>query len=213
VLAKRAERLSNRARVTHRERRAILGEVLDPREISPEVPRPVRRVEYERLVESGFFEGERVELLDGVIVAMSPHGPDHDAALGRVAEILMRVLAGRATVRIQSGFAASDGSEPEPDVAVVPPGDYDAHHPSAAWLIIEVAQSSLPKDMGPKARLYAQAGVEEYWVVDLIDGAIAVHAEPRAGFYAHVKRVRRGEDIALRHFSDVHVAVSTVVKG
>ena len=144
---------------------------------------------------------------------MSPHGPDHDAALGGVAEILMRVLAGRATVRIQSGFAASDGSEPEPDVAVVPPGDYDAHHPSAAWLIIEVAKLSLPKDMGPKARLYAQAGVEEYWVVDLIDGAIAVHAEPRAGFYAHVKRVRRGEDIALRHFSDVHVAVSTVVKG
>ena len=186
--------------------------MLDPVEIAPETPRPIGRVEYERMVECGFFEGERVELLYGIIVRMSPHGPDHDGALGRIAEQLLGALASRAKVRIQSGFAASDGSEPEPDVAVVPPGEYDDAHPSIAWLIVEVAKSSLAKDRGPKARLYAEAGVEEYWVVNLIDGLIEVHTDPRGGLYRHVRPCSHGETIRLQHFADVEIAVSTVLR-
>ena len=168
---------------------------------------------YERMVELGLFEEERVELLYGVIVRMSPHGPEHDAVLERLTDLLTRALASRARVRIQSGFAASDGSEPEPDVVVVPPGNYDDAHPSKAWLIIEVAQSSLAKDRGPKARLYAESAVEEYWIVNLVGNAIEVHTEPSEGRYRSVKSFERGERLRLRHFPDVEIEVARILRG
>lgn len=188
------------------------GQVLDPLEIVPETPRAITRPEYERMVEIGLFENERVELLYGVIVSMSPHGPEHDAVLDRLTGILVRMLADRARVRIQSGFAASDGSEPEPDVAVVPPGGYDDTHPTVASLIIEVAKSSLAKDRGPKARLYAESGVEEYWVVNLVAQAIEVHVSPRGGIYQTTRSYERGETVRLRHFPDVEIDVATILR-
>lgn len=96
--------------------------MIDPSLLTPDRLRPLRRVEYDRLVEMGAFEGQRVELLYGMVVAMSPHGPPHDSSIEELNELLVRALAGRARVRIQFAFAASDGSEPEPDVAVVPKG-------------------------------------------------------------------------------------------
>src|SRR5688572_7583925 len=99
-------------------------------DIDPHGPRPIRRVEYERMVDLGLFEDDRVELLYGVITTMSPHGPDHDDAIERLSSRLIPSLATRAKVRIQSAFAASEGSEPEPDLAVVPPRDYRQAHPS-----------------------------------------------------------------------------------
>ncbi len=96
---------------------------------------------------------------------MSPHGPVHDAVPARAAKLLLMGLLDRAEVRIQGSFAASDGSEPEPDIAVVPTGEYDDTHPGVAWLVVKVAEASLRKDLGPKARLYAESGVEEYWEV------------------------------------------------
>ena len=101
------------------------------------------------------------ETPSGQLGATSPHGPRHDSAVEELTEILVRELAGRARVRIQSAFVASDGSEPEPDVAVVPKGDYHDSHPTSAWLIMEVAESSLRKDRGLKAQLYAESGVGE----------------------------------------------------
>jgi Uma2 family endonuclease len=173
--------------------------------------RPIRRDEYERLVESGFFEGERVELLYGVIIRRSSQGPEHDDALDRLASELQRCLAGRARVRVQSGFAASDGSEPEPDIAVVPPGDYAQTHPSRAWLVVEIAQSSLAKDRGPKARLYAESGVDEYWIVNLVDRCIEVHTEPQDGVYRTSRRVASGEQVKSTCFEDLAIAVDAVI--
>jgi Uma2 family endonuclease len=158
------------------------------------------------------FEGERVELLYGVVVQMSPHGPLHDSALQELTELLVRNLAGRASVRIQSAFAASDGSEPEPDVAVVPKGDYRGAHPDQAGLIVEVAHSSLPKDRGIKARLYAESGVPEYWIVNLVDRLIEVHTEIVGGAYTRVTPRRPGERIALQQFPDVEFAVEDVIR-
>ncbi|MBI4955042.1 MAG: Uma2 family endonuclease [Myxococcales bacterium] len=171
----------------------------------------MRRCEYEQIVAAGVLGDDRVELLYGTIVAMSPHGPEHDDRLGELAERLIAALGSRAKVRVQSAFAASDGSEPEPDLAVVPRRSYRDAHPSDAWLIVEVADASLRKDRGPKARLYAESGVEEYWVVNLVDRAIELHAEPRDGTYALVTVHRPGETIALRRFPDVAMAVGDVV--
>lgn len=187
--------------------------VVDPHEITPDAPRPLRRAEYERLAELGVFEGERVELIDGVVVQMSPHGPSHDSAVSRLNRVLMRALADRAEIRIQSAYAAGDSSEPEPDVAVVPLGDYERAHPSEAYLLIEVAESSLKKDRGVKASLYAASNVTEYWVVDLVDRAIHVFRGPAAGGYADASIARRGDVLAIARFSDVSVPVDVILPG
>ncbi len=186
--------------------------MIDPSQIAPDRPRPLRRVEYERLVELGLFEGERVELLYGMVVEMSPHGPPHDAAIEELTEILVGALAGRARVRIQSAFAASDGSEPEPDVAVVPKGDYHHAHPTSAWLVVEVADSSVKKDRGLKAQLYAESGVPEYWVVNIPDRLIEVHTDIVGGAYTRVTPYRIGDTVSLSRFPDVRVPVADVIR-
>src|SRR5262245_2228621 len=86
--------------------------------------RPMRRAEYDQLVRSGVLEGEKVELLRGVMVEMSPTGNDHAFAVSRLNKLFIKALDDRAEVRCQQPFAASDESEPEPDVMVVAPGDY-----------------------------------------------------------------------------------------
>lgn len=173
--------------------------------------RLIRREEYERMVELGFFRDERVELLYGVITSMSPKGPPHDSAIERLTELLVQALAGRATVRIQSAFAASDGSEPEPDVAIVPRGDYRSAHPTSAFVIMEVADSSLATDRGVKASLYAESGVEEYWVVNVRDGIVEVYGEIVRGAYTRVLPYRPGGKIAFGRFPDVEIAVADVL--
>ncbi len=179
--------------------------------IDPAAVRPLRRVEYERLVQAGCFDDERVELLDGMVVRMSAKGPTHDAVIQRLTEMLVLRLAGRAAVRIQSAFAATDSSEPEPDVAVVPPGDYDEGHPTEAWLIIEVADSSLVRDRG-KARLYAEAEVAEYWLVDIPHRLVEVHTDVVDGAYTRVAPYRAGDSIPMRRFADVTVEVSRILR-
>jgi Uma2 family endonuclease len=184
---------------------------LDPDEIAPESTRPLSRREYEALVRLGTFEGERVELLYGTLVTMSPHGPEHDEATNDLAERLIAALGERAKVRVQSAFAASDESEPEPDLAVVPRRSYRDAHPDEAYLIVEVARSSLAKDRGIKARLYAESGVEEYWVVDLKAGAVEVHRDPRDGTYATRTRHARGDELTLARFPDLRLKVADIV--
>jgi len=172
----------------------------------------LRRVEYERLGQEGFFDDdERVELLEGVIVQMSPRGTRHDAAIERLNRFFVLALADRAVVRPQLAYAASDISEPEPDLAIVAAGDHDLAHPAEAFLLIEVADSSLSKDRRVKGRIYAAAGVPEYWVVDVTAGAIEVSTNPAGDAYGETRVARRGESIRLQAFPDVEIAVSDVV--
>jgi len=177
-----------------------------------EVIRPLRRVEYDQLIALGAFEDEKIELLDGELVAMSPIGTHHDSAVQQLNELLVLALHGRASVRCQSSFAASELSEPEPDFTVVPRGTYLEDHPSQAHLIIEVAESSLAKDRGRKLRMYANCGVPEYWVVNLVERCIEVYREPDGASYARMDRYEGGQSIQLLAFSDVSIAVSDVLK-
>ncbi|MEP7051060.1 MAG: Uma2 family endonuclease [Pseudomonadota bacterium] len=177
-----------------------------------EVIRPLRRVEYDQLVALGAFQDERIELLEGALVAMSPIGTPHSSVVQRLTRLLVLALEGRAAVRCQSPFAALEYSEPEPDFAVVPLGDYDTAHPSEAFLIIEVAESSLALDRGKKLRLYASCAIPEYWVVNLPERCIEVYTQPSPGAYGHVARYERGQLIRLLAFSDVEIAVSDVLK-
>ena len=179
---------------------------------STEVLRPLRRAEYDQLIRLGAFRDERIELLDGTLVQMSPIGPPHCATIDRLNALLSAAFVAKARVRIQGSFAAGDLSEPEPDVAVVPLADYDDAHPDRAHLIVEVAESSLAKDRGRKARLYAECLVPEYWVVNLVNRSVEVHCEPMSGSYQLVTVYERGSRIALREFPEVVLAVDEFVK-
>jgi Uma2 family endonuclease len=152
-----------------------LDHVLDTAHLAPERPRPLRRTEYEQLVDAGAFTDERIELLEGVLVSMSPQGTEHADVVSRLTMLFVRVVGDRALVRVQCPFAASDDSEPEPDLALVPHGNYRGAHPTRAFLIVEVAESSLRKDSRIKADLYARSRVDEYWIVDLNARTVLVH--------------------------------------
>lgn len=175
--------------------------------------RPIRRSEFKRMGEMGLFEDERVELLEGVLVAMSPMGEPHADAIMRLNELLVVALRRRAWVRPQLPFAASELSQPEPDLAIVPREDPAAasDHPGLALLAVEVAQSSLSKDQGIKARIYARNGVPEYWIVNLIDSSVEVYTEPESDGYSAVTRHGAGSRITLTAFPDVTIAVDDVL--
>ena len=139
-----------------------------------------RRTEYDRLVDLGMFIGERLELLDGLLVVGEPQGSPHAAIVMHVGQVLTSTFGGGWHARLQAPLALDDDSEPEPDVAIVTGAarDYLTAHPSRAALIVEVAESSLRLDRRFKAALYARAGLPEYWIVNLVDRALEVHREP-----------------------------------
>ena len=150
--------------------------------IDPYVPtRRWRRAEYDRLVELGIFAGERLELLDGLLAVREPQGSSHAAIVGQIGEALRSAFGAGWHTRLQAPLALDDDSEPEPDVAVVAGEyrDYVTGHPSTAALVVEVADSSLGLDRRLKVGLYARAGLPEYWIVNLVEGVLEVHREPR----------------------------------
>jgi len=177
-----------------------------------EVTRPLRRVEYDRLVALGVFENERVELLEGELVTMSPIGSPHNFAVQSLTELLILALRGRCWVRPQMSFVADDLSEPEPDLAIVPRVDYHDEQPSQALLVIEVAESSLAYDRGRKLRVYASCGVPEYWVVNIPKRCIEVYADPEGSAYTHSTRYELGQSLSPAAFPDIVIAVSDVLR-
>ena len=172
--------------------------------------RPLRRVEYDKLVQLGVFEGERIELLEGRLVHMSPIGAPHSSTIDKLNRLFAPLFA-RALVRIQNPFAATEDSEPEPDVALMPLGNYEVDHPDRAELLIEVADSSLAYDRGPKLSVYAQSGVPEYWIVNLVDRCIEVHRRPASGRYWQVTSHDERAVISPERFPDFEVRVADVL--
>lgn len=184
--------------------------MLDLAQLDPAQRRPISRAEYHAMGEAGLFQDERVELIEGVIVRMAPRGAPHDSVIERLNELLLPRLVGRARVRIQLAFAASEYSEPEPDVAVVPRDEPRADHPAHATLLIEVAASSLRFDRGTKAAVYARAGVHEYWVVDVAERAIEVFTASDGDRYT-TATLHRGIDVlAVPGFPDVSLTIDEI---
>ncbi|MBI3637501.1 MAG: Uma2 family endonuclease [Candidatus Rokubacteria bacterium] len=176
---------------------------------STAVPNPEtrrwRRVEYERLIELGVFQpGERLELLDGLLIVREPQGSRHAAAIRRVLAALRRALGDAWQIDSQLPVALDDDSEPEPDVAVVPasPDAYRDAHPSRPVLVVEVAETSYRIDHDHKASLYARAGIPECWIVDVSNDLVEVHREPAASpgavygwRYRSVATLRRSQTV------------------
>lgn len=180
--------------------------VLDVTQLEPEQRRPITRAEYQAMGQAGLFQDERVELLDGVIVRKMTRGAPHDWIIERLNELLLPRLVGRARVRIQLGFAASEFSEPEPDVAVVPKNEPHSDQPARALLLIEVAASSLRFDRGLKASIYARAGVPAYFVVDVAGRSVEAYTAPDGGRYTQVTTYRAEARVVVPGFPDVTFA-------
>jgi Uma2 family endonuclease len=181
-------------------------------QVGPETIRPLSRSEYDRLVTSGAFDDERIELLYGTLVSMSPQDPAHARAIQDLAESLFHAIGGRARVLVQLPLAASGDSEPEPDVAVVPLGDYGEAHPDRALLVVEVAASSLRKDREVKGRLYAEMAVPEYWVVNVADRILERYTGPTGGKYAHVERLTAASSVSLKAFPDMILPLAQLLR-
>lgn len=171
---------------------------------------------YRVLIDERVLEpDDRVELLDGVVVSMAPQDPRHAGVTHRVAKVLRCAIGTRADVREDKPVVLSPFSMPEPDVAVVAadPSDYVTAHPRTAMLIVEVAHSSLPQDRITKARIYASAGIPEYWIVNLRNDRIEEHRSPDVGArsYAEVVNVGAGERLRLVALPDIEIAAADLL--
>ena len=151
--------------------------------------------EYHKLTEIGFFdEDDNVELLEGYLVHKMAKNPPHESTNDRLMRILIRMLPDEWQLRNQ-GSATINDSEPEPDFIVMK-GDsrtYSTRHPEPADIafLIEVADSSVHRDRSWKQRIYARAGVPEYWIVNLVERQIEVYSDPTGPVSEPVYRIRK----------------------
>jgi Uma2 family endonuclease len=164
---------------------------------APLVPAKFTLAQYHQMIEAGLLDDAPVELLNGVIVEISPEGETHAYSSHEAAKYLMRILGELADVRQAKPITISaSGSEPEPDIAVIQDlgQEYSQHHPypeNIFW-VIEYSYSSLRKDLEPKAKVYAAAGISEYWVINLRTMELLVMRDPVKGEYQARQTFRQG---------------------
>ncbi len=165
--------------------------------------------EYHRMGETGILgPDDRVELIEGEIIEMTPIGSRHAATVARIHHLFSTRLGDRAVVWVQNPLLlARHQSEPEPDVMLLAPRtDFYAAglpEPAAVRLLVEVADSSLPYDRRTKFPLYARSGVDEAWLVDLEVGRLEIHHGPGGGTYHDVRVPRADETFAPAAFPDL----------
>jgi Uma2 family endonuclease len=171
--------------------------------------------DYHRLGETGVLGGDdRVELLEGQLVDMSPIGPRHALAVDALTELLVHAAAGRAAVRVQNPIVLDDSSEPQPDFTLLrkPWHGYPEAHPRPpdVYLVIEVADSSLEFDLGAKLELYARAGIREFWVVDLTSNRVLVHRSRGDGRYGSITSVDMSGALQVEALPGVTIAAAQI---
>ena len=172
--------------------------------------------EYQRMAEAGILtEDDKVELLDGQIVAMTPIGPPHAGCVTRLTRLLVRALGDMATVRVQSPVVLATHWAPEPDVAVLAfrADGYGTRHPSPGdvLLLIEVADSSTHVDRRVKLPAYAAAGIPEVWLADLPADRVEVHRDPTRKGYTSVRVAERGETVTPLALEGVSLRVDEIL--
>jgi Uma2 family endonuclease len=166
--------------------------------------------EYYRMAEAGILKpDDRVELIEGEIIRMSPIGSRHAACVDRLNQVLVPAAAARAIVRVQNPFRIGSHSEPEPDLMLLRPRTdfYASGHPGPAdvLLLIEVVDSTPEVELEAKIRLYARSGVAEVWVVDLNRRKVDVHRAPRGEAYADVSGRGPADILSPLAFEDLRI--------
>lgn len=170
--------------------------------------------DYHRIIEAEIFdEGAPIELLDGLLAFKGVSSPPHDNTIAWLTEeLVLAIDRERYQLRPQCSITFEPHSEPEPDLAVVPRDSPRPYHPATAALVVEVSKSSLRRDLGPKAALYAGAGVPDYWVID-VEGLRAItHRDPSGDAYAQVAEVRAGDELTAAALG-IRIAFDDLLRG
>lgn len=185
------------------------------------IPVPVTRhrftvAEYERMGQVGIFsEDERVELVRGEVIKMSPIGERHASCVDFLTQLITLRLRRSAIVRVQNPVQLDDYSEPQPDITVLKPRDDFYRHahprPEDVLLVIEVSDSTLDFDRKVKVHLYARAGIPETWVVNLPEERIEVYSDPVGGEYQTVRSYVRGRRLQSHTLASLRLPVSKVL--
>ena len=167
--------------------------------------------EYLDMEKAGILhEDDRIELMDGMIITMAPYGNHHLFSTDWLTMLLASALFGRAVVRVQGSIRLHNFSEPEPDVAVLRMRSFDdirPYYPDDVYFVIEVADSSLRYDSGPKLARYAAAGIPEVWIANLQVREVTVYTDPSGTEYARATTYRAGDSVSPLAFPDVVLAV------
>lgn len=162
--------------------------------------------EYYRMAETGILApDERVELIEGEIIEMSPIGPRHADCVDRIAEIIREKLGRTIYLRSQNPIRLSNYTEPEPDITIAKRADYSARHPQGddIYLTIEVSDSTLEKDRTLKQKIYANANIPEFWIVNLPEDVIEAYRNPAGDVYQEVRRFSREDNISPSQLPDL----------
>ena len=172
--------------------------------------------EYQRMGQVGILsEDDRVELIDGEILAMSPIGTRHSSTVDRATTVFVARAGERAIVRIQGAARLNLYTEPQPDVLLLRPRDdfYSSAHPgpSDILLVVEVADSSLAYDRDVKLRVYARSGVPEYWLIDLNDSVLSRYTSPQGESYRHVEHLDSRARISPALLPDCEIGIAELI--
>ena len=172
--------------------------------------------DYHRLAECGILgEDNRVELLDGQVVEMTPIGPRHAVCVDRLNRLLSRIAGDSAVVRVQSPVTLGSRTEPEPDIALLqlPIERYQQTHPRPAdlLLVIEVADTSADYNREVKIPLYARAGIPETWLVNIPSERIETYRNPGPEGYGDVRTAGRGDRLTPLLLDEVTLGVDDIL--
>ena len=189
--------------------------------VAPPETVPVRRrftvAEYFALAEAGILhEDERIELIDGEIIIMSPINDPHRQSVNWISLLLIEAFARRAMVQVQATIVLNDATAPEPDIAVIRFRSIDdlvTVTPEEVYFLVEVADSSLAFDRETKLPRYAAAGIAEVWIANLVNRRVEAHSNPVNGVYQNVLIVHAGASISPQAFPDVTLAVGDFLPG
>lgn len=171
--------------------------------------------EYHQMTRAGIFtEDDRVELIEGEIVEMTPIGSHHASCVARLTALFSRIQR-QSIVWVQNPVRLEEHSEPHPDLALLCPREdfYASAHPTPPdiLLLVEVVDSSLEYDREIKVPLYARAEIPEVWLVDLTEARVLVYRQPAAQGYQEIHQVRRGEKLAPEVFPDLVLLVDEII--
>ena len=172
--------------------------------------------EYRKMGESGILkEGDRLELIRGEIIQMSPTGPVHAAYVKHLNEIFISRLAGRVIVGVQDPVELDDKSEPQPDLALLQRRTdfYKSGHPRSqdVLLLVEVADTTIKSDRDIKIPLYAEDKIPEVWLVNVNEYCLEVYREPTADGYQNVQRLEEGQTVTVQAFPDIVFTVDELL--
>ncbi len=172
--------------------------------------------EYNQMPQAGILkEEERVELIRGEIVKMSPIGRHHAACVNRLNQLFSQRLSNRVLVSAQNPVELDDYSEPEPDIALLEPKAdfYESGHPKPAeiFLIVEVGDSTIKYDREVKIPLYAEDNIIEVWLVDLNGQCLEVYRQPSASGYQQIQKLQRGQNLSVQQFPSINFKVDEIL--